>query len=58
MAWRLLWCLLGLYVALDVRMVRVWRSDEALWTQAYRVSPTSPRAVVNYIKARQGVAFP
>lgn len=45
-------CLLSMYVVLDVAIVRVWRSEEALWAQAHRVSPTSVRAFLNLEKAR------
>lgn len=50
MRWRLLWVLIAVYVALDVPMVRVWRSEASLWAQAFRVAPHSPRAIRNYEK--------
>lgn len=52
MRWRLLWVILAVYVALDVPMVRVWRSEASLWAQALSVSPISSRALRNYEKAR------
>ena len=51
MRWRLLVAVLVVYVGLDVPMVRVWRSEAAVWAQALRVSPASPRALRNYEKA-------
>lgn len=55
MRWRLLWGVLAAYVALDVPMVRVWRSELTLWSQALRVSASSPRALRNYAKALSSV---
>lgn len=52
MRWRLLWVLLAGYVALDVPMVRVWRSEQTVWAQALRVAHTSPRALRNYEKSQ------
>lgn len=42
--------LLLVFAGIDLWAVRAWRSESALWTHAYRVSPRSPLVTVNYAR--------
>jgi hypothetical protein len=44
--------LLAAYVAIDLRAVRIWRSELTLWTHAERVAPCSGRSVFNFAQQR------
>lgn len=48
-----IWALAILLLAfwsIDLWAVRAWRSEAALWAQAYRVAPQSFRAATNHAK--------
>lgn len=47
--WGLVILLLA-FGSVDLRAVRAWRSESALWAQAYRLAPTFPRAATNHAK--------
>ena len=42
--------LLLTFWSIDMWAVRVWRSEAAVWAQAYRVAPRSFRAATNHAK--------
>lgn len=50
------WGLILGCVLLTAHRATVWRSDEALWTAAVRVTPAAPRPLINLAAAyaRQG----